>query len=52
MEAELEEGMSIEEFTEHVFYAIREEQFYVLSHAEYTEGIRQRMDHILQQKNP
>lgn len=52
MEAELEEGMSIEDFTEYVFHAIREEQFYVLSHAEYTDEIRKRMDHILQQKNP
>jgi NAD(P)-dependent dehydrogenase (short-subunit alcohol dehydrogenase family) len=52
MQEALEAGMTIEDFAEHVFQAIREERFYVLSHPEYLPEIQARMDHILQQKNP
>jgi len=52
MEAALEAGMSIEELADHVFRAIREEQFYVLSHPEHMAEIQERMENILQQKNP
>jgi len=52
MEAALEAGMSIEDFAEHTFQAIQKEQLYVLSHPEYRNEIQERMDNILQQKNP
>lgn len=52
MEAALEAGMSVEELADNLFQAIREEQFYVLSHPEHMAEIRERMENILQQKNP
>jgi short-subunit dehydrogenase len=35
-----------------VFQAIREERFYILTHPEGNDWIRNRMDDILQQRNP
>lgn len=52
MQEALEAGISIEELTDHVFKAIENEQFYVLTHPEYNDHIQKRMDHILGQKNP
>ena len=52
MKESLEAGMSIQELADHVFRAILDEQFYVLSHPEHTPDIKERMDNILQQKNP
>ncbi len=52
MQAAIETGMSVQDLTEHVFRAIENEQLYVLSHPEVTPYIQERMDHIVQQKNP
>jgi len=52
MQDAIEKGMSVQELTEHVFRAIENEQLYVLSHPEVTPLIQERMDNILQQKNP
>jgi len=52
MQEALEAGMSIQEFADHVFKAIEDEQFYVLSHLEHIPDIKERMENILQQKNP
>ena len=52
MQEALEAGISIQEFAEHVFNAIQAEQFYVLTHPEHTPEIQERMQNILQQKNP
>jgi hypothetical protein len=35
-----------------VFKAIRDETFYILTHPEYKEAIRVRMEDILQERNP
>lgn len=45
-------GMPVQEFTDRVFHAIQAEQFYVLSHPEFTPDIQKRMENILQQMNP
>src|SRR5258706_4771275 len=52
MQAAIETGMSVQDLTEHVFRANENEQLYVLSHPEVTPYIQERMDHIVQQKNP
>ena len=52
MQEALEAGISIQEFADHVIRAIQAEQFYVLTHPEHTPDIQERMDNILQQKNP
>ncbi|MEP7136337.1 MAG: SDR family NAD(P)-dependent oxidoreductase [Chloroflexota bacterium] len=52
MQDALENGMSVQELTEYVFRVIEHEQLYVLSHAEVMPYIKERMDNILQQKNP
>jgi len=41
-----------DKFAELVFRAIREDQLYLLSHPESNAFIKQRMDNILQQRNP
>ncbi len=35
-----------------VVQAIRDEQFYILTHDGFDEGIRTRMENILQRRNP
>lgn len=45
-------GMSPQQVAEHVFRAIREEQFYILTHPEYNLEVQKRMEDILQQRNP
>lgn len=52
MQAAIETGMSVQELADHVFRAIENEQLYVLTHPEVTPYIQERMDNILQQKNP
>jgi len=52
MQAEMEKGMSVLELTDYLFQAIEREQLYVLSHPDVMESIQERMDNILQQKNP
>jgi len=48
----IETGLSPEEVAEHVFRAIREERFYILTHPEWRSAIQTRMEDILQQRNP
>ncbi len=45
-------GLSPRQVADHVFNAIRNEQFYILTHPEYNPLIQQRMENILQQRNP
>lgn len=52
MEAALEAGISIEEVAECVFRGIQNDQLYILTHPEHMTEIQERMDNILQQKNP
>ena len=52
MEAAVEAGMPIQELAGYVFQAIEKEQLYVLTHPEHMAEIQERMDNILQQKNP
>jgi len=52
MQNAIEQGMSIQELTDHVFRALEHEQLYILSHSEVTPYIKERMDNILQLKNP
>jgi NAD(P)-dependent dehydrogenase (short-subunit alcohol dehydrogenase family) len=47
-----EQGMAPEEFAGLVFDAIRKDQLYLLSHPSVNNMIRQRMENILQEKNP
>jgi len=52
MQDAIEKGMSVQDLTEYTFSAIEHEQLYVLSHPDVTPYIKERMDNILQQKNP
>ena len=52
MQEALDAGISIQEFAEHVFRAIQNEQFYVLTDTKHMPDIQERLDNILQQKNP
>lgn len=52
MQAAIEQGISVQELTDYVFTALEHEQLYILSHSEVTPFIKERMDNILQQKNP
>lgn len=45
-------GMPPQEVAEHVFNAVRENKFYVLTHPEWTPMIQVRMEDILQGRNP
>lgn len=45
-------GMAPQQVADSVFEAIREEQFYILTHPEFTPYIQRRMEDILQQHNP
>lgn len=45
-------GMSPQEVAGHVFTAIREERFYILTHPEATPIIEERMQNILHEHNP
>ena len=44
--------MSPQEVADHVFTAIREERFYILTHPEATPIIEERMQNILHGHNP
>ena len=48
----VEEGMSPDQMADHVFNAIREEKFYILTYPEPKEPVRTRMESILQERNP
>ncbi len=45
-------GLSPRQVADQVFDAIRKEQFYILTHPEYNAMIQQRMENILEQRNP
>ena len=48
----VEAGMSPTQVAERVFSAIREDEFYILTHPEFNPVIRTRMENILQGHNP
>lgn len=48
----LQAGMSPVRVADHVFNAIREGKFYILTHQEGKKGVRRRMEDILQERNP
>lgn len=48
----LKAGMSPAAVADKVFNAIREGKFYVLTHPEMKDGIRRRMERILEEQNP
>ena len=47
-----EDGMEPTEFADRLFKAIRDDQFYVLTHPEIKESVRHRMEDILEERNP
>jgi hypothetical protein len=48
----LASGMDPAEVARQVFEAIREERFYILTHPEVKEWVRNRMEGIIQERNP
>lgn len=48
----LQEGMPPVQVADYVFSAIREGKFYIFTHQEGKNGIRRRMEDILQERNP
>jgi NAD(P)-dependent dehydrogenase (short-subunit alcohol dehydrogenase family) len=52
MRQAVETGMSRQQVAECVFNAIRNEQFYILTHLEFNPMIQQRMEDIVHQRNP
>lgn len=52
MREEAQAGLSPRQVSDHVFNAIRNEQFYILTNPELNSMIQQRMENILQQRNP
>jgi hypothetical protein len=50
--AAMESSMSPLQVADVVFDAIRKEQFYILSHPEWTEAIQLRTDKLLRMENP
>ncbi len=52
MRQAVETGLSPQKVAELVFEAVRKEQFYIVTHPEYNPMIQQRMEDILQQRNP
>jgi NAD(P)-dependent dehydrogenase (short-subunit alcohol dehydrogenase family) len=48
----VEAGMPPSEVAEAVFDAIREERFYILTHADWKSFVQKRMEDILQERNP
>lgn len=45
-------GLTPETVADHVFNAIRDERFYILTHPDMKEAIRTRMENILEERNP
>ena len=52
MRQAVEAGMPPQEVADIVFKAIRDENFYILTHPELKEAIRVRMEDILQERHP
>jgi len=48
----VETGMAPQQVADLVFDAIRKEQFYILTHPEFNASIQQRLEDIIQQRNP
>lgn len=49
---ELQAGMSPQQVADYVFQAIREERFYILTHPNWKAEIQERMEDILQDRDP
>lgn len=45
-------GLSPEQVADHVFSAIRDERFYIITHPETKDRVRARMEDILEERNP
>jgi NAD(P)-dependent dehydrogenase (short-subunit alcohol dehydrogenase family) len=45
-------GLAPEQVADHVFNAIRDEKFYILTHPETKDRVRARMEDILEERNP
>jgi NAD(P)-dependent dehydrogenase (short-subunit alcohol dehydrogenase family) len=45
-------GLTSEQVADHVFAAIRDEKFYILTHPEWKDRVRTRMEDILEERNP
>ena len=45
-------GLTTEAVADHVFNAVRDEKFYILTHPDMKEAIRTRMETILEERNP
>jgi NAD(P)-dependent dehydrogenase (short-subunit alcohol dehydrogenase family) len=45
-------GMPPQQVADFVFNAIRTEQFYILTHSEFTQVVQERIENIIQQRNP
>ena len=52
MSQAVETGMSPAKVAEHVFSAIKEDKFYILTHPEFNPAIQTRMENVLQGRNP
>jgi len=52
MRDKVEHGMSCERVAEQVFAAIREDRFYIVTHPEMREAIRQRAENVIAENNP
>jgi NAD(P)-dependent dehydrogenase (short-subunit alcohol dehydrogenase family) len=52
LHASLEAGITVEEVVEHVFNAMADERFYILTHPEYKPMVKARVDSILQELSP
>lgn len=52
MREAVETGITRQQVADHVFNAIRSEQFYILTHPEYNPFIQKRLENILQQRDP
>ncbi len=48
----LSEGMSPKEVADEVFDAIQKNKFYIITHKEFKDGVKQRMEDILNENNP
>ena len=45
-------GLSPEQVADHVFSAVRDERFYIITHPETKDRVRARMEDILEERNP
>jgi hypothetical protein len=52
MRQAVQTGMPPQQVADIVFQAIRDEKFYILTHPQWKEAIRVRVEDILQERNP